>query len=191
MKKEKEKEKPDLKYPLCKIVKRVLLVLKNKKKWFWLLFVLILVYGSLFPFIALLLSQIMIALINEDFSTSDLIIGLFIVLAATAFISAFLVQFLFQYLGTFITTDLRKKAFSAILRKSVSWHDKPEHSSGAMSGMLAKDATKIQGASTRGVGNLMQFLVAFIAGVIIAILGEWRIGLILTGLSPLILWGAF
>ena len=72
-------------------MRRVLSIIGNKKKCFILLIFLIPVHGSLFPLFSLLLSKMLISLINSDFSTSDLISGLFMVLVAVSFTTTFLV----------------------------------------------------------------------------------------------------
>ncbi len=179
------------KLSVCKVTGRVIALLKDRKKWFVMVVLLTVINGSLFPLFSLLLTQMMLALISENFDTTDLISGLFIVLAVVAFVTGLLVQYLYQYVGTYVTTKIRESAFNSILRKAPTWHDEPGHSSGAMSGILAQEAAQIQGASTRGVGNFMQFIITLIVGIIIALIGEWTIALVLIGLTPLILYGTF
>ena len=98
-------------------MKRVTGLLKDKKKYFVCVLLMTFLYGSVFPIFALLLTKIMVALINNDFESADLIIGLFAVLAVSSFIVAFIVQYLYQYIGSYVTTVMREMAFNAILRK--------------------------------------------------------------------------
>lgn len=56
---------------------------------------------------------------------------------------------------------------------------------------MAGETTKIHAAIGRGAGNFLQFMAAIATGSIIAIIGEWRVGLIMVALMPFLLFSSY
>ena len=70
----------------------------------------------------------------------------------------------------------------------IPWFDKPKNSSGSLSTRLASDCHTINSLITTFMPVLFQSLVTLIAGIIIALVFEWRTSLVAIGLLPIIVF---
>lgn len=70
------------------------------------------------------------------------------------------------------------------------WHDQPEHAASKMASLLATDAACARGAVADILGLVLQMLGALCFGYAIAIVCDWRVALLVTGLLPLLVSGA-
>ena len=68
----------------------------------------------------------------------------------------------------------------------IPWFDKPKNSSGALSARLASDCKTVNGIVTTFIAVTIQSVTTLIAGVVIALIYEWRTSLVALGLLPLI-----
>jgi ATP-binding cassette subfamily B (MDR/TAP) protein 1 len=69
----------------------------------------------------------------------------------------------------------------------VSWFDRPENSSGALSARLASDCKTVNGIVTTFMAITIQSITTLIAGVTIALIYEWRTSLVALALLPLMI----
>lgn len=74
-----------------------------------------------------------------------------------------------------------------MLKMPVRWLDLPRNSSGALSARLASDCKTVNGLTTTYISILMQNIANLVAGIVIALVFEWRTALIAMGLIPLMI----
>ena len=67
----------------------------------------------------------------------------------------------------------------------ISWFDKPNNSSGALASRLASDCSAVNDLITTFLAVTIQSLTTLIAGVVIALIYEWRTALVALGILPL------
>lgn len=89
------------------------------------------------------------------------------------------------HVGEKLTRRLREKSFRAIIYQEISFFDKEENSTGALTAKLAEDATLVQGITGPFFGAMINALSGVIAGLIIAFLGSWQLTLVIIGLIPI------
>ena len=73
-----------------------------------------------------------------------------------------------------------------MLKMPITWFDKPKNSSGSLSARLASDCKTVNGIVTTFISVSIQSATTLIAGVVIALVYEWRTALVALGLLPLI-----
>jgi ABC-type multidrug transport system fused ATPase/permease subunit len=101
---------------------------------------------------------------------------LFLVLAVAAFIANLLQMGLFKFMGAKLTTRLRDQCFRAYLRQDIAFFDEEKHSTGALTVLLAQDASLVQGLSGSILGAGVQAISGLLAGLIIAFVHSWQVG---------------
>lgn len=69
----------------------------------------------------------------------------------------------------------------------VEWFDKPDNNCGVLSTRLGTDCQTINGMATTYIFIMIQSISTFSAGVIIALIYEWRTALIAIGMMPLLM----
>ncbi len=190
---EKKDDQGELKrkYSFCKVLKRILHIARRMKCLVVLGLLVAAAYGSTWPLLSLVLSRMMITLGRGDFSESNFLSYMFLVLAVGTFLIVFSMNYTYDLLAMFITKDFRLRTYESVLRKEIGWHDDSAHSAGAVAGLMAGETTKINGAIGRGAGNFLMFLVALTVGGVIALVGEWHIGLLMIALMPLFVFSSF
>lgn len=67
----------------------------------------------------------------------------------------------------------------------ITWTDRSENSSGALSTSLASDCKKLNSITTTYASVLIQNISNLTAGITIGLIYDWRIGLVSTGLVPI------
>ena len=84
-----------------------------------------------------------------------------------------------------MTERIRNETYFKILKMPIPWFDKPQNSSGSLSARLAADCQTINGLITTFLAIMIQILTTLIAGIVIALVYEWRTALVAIGLLPL------
>lgn len=173
------------------MTKRLFKLAKNIKCLIAFAFVITVIYGFLYPSLALVLATMMITLGRADYDTANLMSYMFLILAVASFVIVFCFNYFYDSIALYVTKEMREVTYDSVLRKEVGWHDDAKHSSGAIAGLLAGETTKINNAIGRGVGNFLNFLTAVALGSLISIIGEWHIGLVMVAMSPVLYIAAF
>lgn len=109
-------------------------------------------------------------------------------LAIAAFILNFLQQTIFVNIGESITSKIRAETYFKILKMPISWFDRPKNASGSLSSRLASDCHVVNGLITTFFSIIVQTLTTLVAGVVIALIYEWRTALVAIGLLPFIVF---
>lgn len=148
--------------------------------------------GGVFPAFSIFLSKMLAVLINfgndpvkarEDANLYALI---FFIIALAALVCQLLVELIFTYIGENITEKVRNETYHKILKMPIPWFDKEKNSSGSLSARLASDCKAVKGLVTTYINVTITSVVTLIAGVVIALIYEWRTSLVALGLLPLI-----
>ncbi|CAG4929505.1 unnamed protein product [Parnassius apollo] len=147
------------------------------------------VQGTCFPAFALVFGYASGIFVLQDHSDiiyfADLYSGLFIVISAIAGVSMFLQSATFTHAGLKMTTRLRHQYFSAILRQEIGFFDKERNTVGAMCARLSGDTAEVQGATGLRIGLILQGTSSFIVGFLTAIFYNWKMTLVGTAFSPI------
>lgn len=100
------------------------------------------------------------------------------------FIFTYISKVSFGILGESMTLEIRRKLYRSIVYKHVGWFDKKEHSSGALTSILAEDVQALNGASTEGLGSQVEQSLGLMLGILMSFIFEWRTALVALGISP-------
>ena len=87
-----------------------------------------------------------------------------------------------------MTEKVRNQTYHKILKMPIPWFDKPKNASGSLSARLASDCHTINGLITTFLSILVQSLTTLIAGIVIALIYEWRTALCAIALLPVIVF---
>jgi ABC-type multidrug transport system fused ATPase/permease subunit len=136
---------------------------------------------------------------QETFKTAvlDLILWLTLLGVITLVLSYFMMGF-FMWSGERQVKKIRINYFHALMQKNMAWYDqhysKKVDSQGdntdeamtALSERVSNDTLLIQDGISEKAGLVIQFLVTFLAGFVIAFVKCWQLALVLTATLPLI-----
>jgi len=116
---------------------------------------------------------------------------LFVALGVSQLVCSTLQSFCFSTMGVRLAERVRVMLFRAVLRQEVSWFDRDENSSGAITTRLSSDAATVRGATGDVLGILIQNLVTLVAGFAIAFSAGWKMTLVVIAVLPLIVFSSF
>lgn len=83
-----------------------------------------------------------------------------------------------------LTTRLREKAFTAILRQEITWHD--ENSPGLLAGRLADQIPKVKSLVGNGLASGVQGFLGIFFGLALSLYFSWRYTLCVLGCLPVL-----
>ncbi|KAJ1562517.1 ATP-binding cassette, sub-B (MDR TAP), member 4, partial [Cladochytrium tenue] len=127
--------------------------------------------GVVLPLFALVMSTLLnVFAEEEDQRTHDLRFWalMFVVLALGYFLVNTGSISCFGTGGSRLTRRLREMAFASILRQEMAFFDHPRHSTGALTGRLAEDATRVEGLIGRTMAAICSTTATMICGLFIA-----------------------
>lgn len=90
-------------------------------------------------------------------------------------------------MGDKITKKVRIEAFSKIVKMPIPWFDELRNNAGQLTNKLATDSMMVNGLTATFVSILIQNLATLIAGLIVALVFEWRTALFSIGMLPLMI----
>jgi len=115
----------------------------------------------------------------------------FLLLAIGVFIFQVTRDYLTYVVGDEVTTNIRKEAFQKMLKMPIYWFDKPDNNTGILSTRLGTDCQTINGMSTTYIYIMVQSLTTLVAGIILALIYEWRTALVSIGAMPLVMLAGY
>jgi ATP-binding cassette subfamily B (MDR/TAP) protein 1 len=115
----------------------------------------------------------------------------FLLLAIGVFIFQILRDYLTYVVGDEVTTNIRKETFQKMLKMPIYWFDKPDNNTGILSTRLGTDCQTINGMSTTYIYIMIQSLTTLVAGIILALVFEWRTALVSIGAMPLVMLAGY
>ena len=170
----------------------------SRPEWRWvaLAVVMAVVNGCTFPAYSFLLSNIVSYLYDPDphvvRQKAYFWAAMFPFLAAVVAIATFTQLLAFTIMGERVTTRLRDMTFRSTLRQDIAYFDKEENSTGNITARLATEVTLVKNVTGQNLGRSVQNVVTVAAAFLIAfVLGSAKMSLVLLGVLPLMVLGAF
>lgn len=90
-----------------------------------------------------------------------------------------------------LVRNIRYNVFRQYMRMDIEFFDRDENTTGALTSTLAKDAQAIEGLGGATIGQILQSVVTLVAGIIVAIAFNWRLGLVCTATVPVLVGCGF
>ncbi len=155
--------------------------------------------GCAFPFMGLNFAFVSIKMLNFGFpllntqaNYDDFVIytWLFLLLGFLSALAQFFSTVFFTVVGLRLTRVLRQQLYSSILRKPVSWFDLPHHQPGELNAVLSGDTAQLNSVISTSVGLIFNSASSLLVGFFLSMYYSWRLGLVMLGLSPLVIVGA-
>ena len=172
------------------LMKRLKGYLKGNEKYVYLGYFSALVNGATFPFMGVLLSEILAVLQLPEASDyreqADFYSGMFMVLAAVSLLANTGQLYFLEIAGQTMITNVRSDLFKKIVNMPIKFFDDSNHSPGALASLLASDSSFIYSMTASSTGMAIMTLSSFLTGTIIAMVSTWQLTLLNFGLSPLL-----
>ncbi|XP_048488083.1 ATP-dependent translocase ABCB1 [Plutella xylostella] len=119
-------------------------------------------------------------------ANSDLISGVFFIIALVAAVAMFLQSSTFTKAGLKMTTRLRLQYFESLLKQEMGYYDKASNSVGALCNRLSNDVAEVKGATGMRIGLILQGFSSVFIGVVIGLVLNWKMALVGVVMLPLI-----
>lgn len=117
--------------------------------------------------------------------------GYFILIAAGQFLVSLGQITGLGKVGERLTTSIRRDMFGSIMRQEIGWFDNPKNSAGILSMKINLDAENIRKITVDWVGQIFQIVLTSFIGFGLAYYYDWRMALVLTAISPMLLLAGF
>ena len=112
---------------------------------------------------------------------------LMLIVSLTALITGFCQKFSFGVIGENVTFNIRRTLYRKIIEKHQGWFDLREHAPGVLTSNLSGEAQVINGASTEGLGSILEAACALLTGIFLGFYFTWRMSVLCIGISPLVI----
>ena len=112
---------------------------------------------------------------------------MFYYFAAAALLGNVLVGIGLSRSGNRLGNKLRKLAFAGMLKRSMGWFDDPDHTTGELTTILGADAEVSMSLTGWQMGYRTRVYSALIAGITVAMVYCWQIGITAIACMPLIM----
>ncbi|KAM0944512.1 putative ABC-type xenobiotic transporter [Dioscorea sansibarensis] len=110
----------------------------------------------------------------------------FLALGLACFVVSPAQQFLFGVAGGKLIERIRSLSFERVVYQEISWFDEPSHSSGAIGARLSADGTTVRSIVGDSLSLMVQSLSTVVAGLVIAMIANWKLAFTVIALLPLI-----
>ncbi|GFR02321.1 ATP-dependent translocase ABCB1 [Trichonephila clavata] len=153
-----------------------------------------LMMGLTFPSFGIIFGEVMGVLSGDRDKISEntaFFCILFMVIAIATFVFNFLQVFMFSIAGEKLTSRLRKLVFANIITQDMEFFDNPKNSIGSLCSRLTSDASSVQGATGARISTLLQAISTLIASIILALIYNYKIGLLVLAFIPIVLFAAY
>ena len=121
---------------------------------------------------------------NDLVSQVNYLTKILIAMGCGAFLLGYIQVACWATSGQRQASSIRIAYFRALMRQEIGWYDK--HQSGALSTQIAESLPKIQDAMGDKVASGIMFVAMFFAGIIVALVYDWRLTLVIISVSPLV-----
>lgn len=175
-------------------------LLQFTKGYNWMLFIGIaaaLGSGAGYPIMAFLYGKILNALMvppdqyPQMRHDVNVLSGYFVLLAGLEFFIFATLLGVFTWHTQKLVSQIRIKVFEHYLRMDIAFFDDENHSTGALTSTLSKDGQGVEGFGGVTLGQILNSLSVLIGGIIMAIVVNWRLGLVCTACVPLLVGCGF
>lgn len=99
----------------------------------------------------------------------------------------FIQKFSIGKIGQKISAKLKQDLFKKILQKQAVFFNDPANNPGTLTQRLSTDCDKAQQILSESTAAMFQGFGSFVAGIVLSMISDWRIGLIGLASSPIIL----
>ena len=124
---------------------------------------------------------------NELIEVNREWIFLFYYFAAATLLGNILVGIGLSRSGNRLRNKLRKLAFAGMLKRNMGWFDDPDHTTGELTTILGADAEVSMSLTGWQMGYRTRVYSALIAGISVAMVYSWKIGVTAIACMPLIM----
>ena len=188
--KKKKQEEKQLAKDKKAVMRKLSAYTKSERPIFYLGLLAAIANGTVFPFYAVVLSNIL-EVVSDPFADgfmSDIafLALMFLVLAFASLFFYGLALSMFSIIAENLTVRLRSDVYHKMLRMHIAWHDDPNNNPGALAAKLAS-ATSVNTLTSTAIGAMLQMNSSFITGVVISFIGSWRVTLVGIALSPIMI----
>ncbi|KAL3683714.1 hypothetical protein R1sor_001736 [Riccia sorocarpa] len=150
--------------------------------------------GGINPAFALIISEVLTAYYNDDFSKQKKDITKWALLFVGIGIACPFVYTCQHYslgvLGENLVKRVREKMFGSILRNELAWFDKDENTSSQVAARLASNATQVRGVLSDRLAVLLQNSAMMSFAVILSLILQWKLTLVILATFPLLVLSA-
>lgn len=112
---------------------------------------------------------------------------IFLFIAIIGCVVNFFNSSIFSVVGDKITRRVRQEAFSKIIKMPIPWFDLPKNNGGQLTTKLASDSLMVNGLTATFVSILIQNGATLIAGLVVALVFEWRTALFAIAMLPIMI----
>lgn len=121
----------------------------------------------------------------------NLYAGMYVVLAGVEFVFYNILLRCLTYHSENLVRSIRSLTFRHYLRMDISFFDDDSNSTGALTSTLSKDGQGVEGLGGSTLGQIMNSLTVLVAGMIMAIVINWRLGLVCSACVPILVGCGF
>ncbi|URD88213.1 ABC transporter B family member [Musa troglodytarum] len=111
---------------------------------------------------------------------------MFVLLGLVTFLVVPAQHYLFGVAGGKLIERVRSLSFERLVHQEIGWFDKPSNTSGQIGARLSADASTVRKLVGDSLSLVVQNIATCIAGLVIALLANWKLGLIVLVLLPLL-----
>ncbi|XP_062004874.1 ABC transporter B family member 9-like [Rosa rugosa] len=147
-------------------------------------------HGVIFPVFGLLLSKAIKmfyephSVLREDSKTWA---GVYVGMGCLGLVVVPVQNFFFGVAGGKLIQKIRSLTFQKVVHQEISWFDDPANSSGAIGARLSSDASTVKALVGDGLALIAQNIATVIAGLVIGFTANWKLALLILGVSPLLI----
>lgn len=117
--------------------------------------------------------------------------GFFVLLGGLEFFCFCALLGLLTYHNQILVKAIRVKVFKHYLRMDIAYFDDENHSTGALTSTLSKDGQSVEGFGGLTLGQILNCSTTLFGGIIMAIVINWRLGLVCTACVPFLVGCGF
>ena len=117
--------------------------------------------------------------------------GMYLMLAASQFISLALMGWAFGSASERLIHRARNQAFRTMLRQDIAFFDKEENNAGALTSFLSTSVTHLAGLSGQTLGTIVNVSTTLVAAIVISVAIGWKLALVCTATIPILLGCGF
>lgn len=124
-------------------------------------------------------------------SDINLLSGMFFLLGVCQFVVYFFLQYILGKHSEHLVFKMRSHIFKHFLRMDISFFDNEKNSSGSLISIITKDGQSIEGLGGATLGQVLNSAAVLLGGLILAIVVNWRLGLVVTACMPILVGCGF
>ncbi|CAL9202553.1 unnamed protein product [Musa hybrid cultivar] len=145
--------------------------------------------GVIFPVFGIVISSVLKTFYeppDELRKDSKFWAVMFVLLGVVTFLVVPAQHYLFGVAGGKLIERVRSLSFERLVHQEIGWFDKPSNTSGQIGARLSADASTVRKLVGDSLSLVVQNIATCIAGLVIALLANWKLGLIVLVLLPLL-----